>query len=134
MTLRLFTPAEANETLPLVRRIVRDILDRGKRLRALVEDSGAGRGSDAVRAAERELRAFMAELEQIGCSFKDWSFETGLVDFPAEIDGRPVYLCWRSDEPSVGWYHPVEAGFAARRPIPDSLLQESARSCPTSSG
>ena len=43
--------------------------------------------------------------------------ERGLVDFPSLIDGREVYLCWLLDEPAVGHWHGVEAGFAGRRPL-----------------
>ncbi|GIW70489.1 MAG: hypothetical protein KatS3mg102_0031 [Planctomycetota bacterium] len=125
MTARLFTPREASRTLPLVRRIVADILERGRRLRALLQGGWQGREQE-VEQLEQQLDALLAELEQIGCSYKDWSFDVGLVDFPAVIDGQPVYLCWRSDEPRLAWYHPVETGYAARRPIPEELLREEA--------
>jgi hypothetical protein len=39
------------------------------------------------------------------------------VDFPAERDGRPVYLCWRLGEPSVQFWHEIDAGFVGRRPL-----------------
>jgi hypothetical protein len=64
----------------------------------------------------------MKELEEIGCSYKDWSFELGLVDFPSIIDGKEVLLCWRSDEESVKYYHGLLEGFAGRKPIPDDYL------------
>jgi hypothetical protein len=118
----LWTPSEANKTLPLVKRIVADILERGAELRALVHE---GRGETAQRRSEEledQLRDLMRELEQIGCLYKDWGFEAGLVDFPARIDGEKVFLCWRSDEESVTWYHPVEAGFQGRQPIPAEML------------
>ena len=116
-TKRLFTPALANKTLPLVRRIVRDILERGQELRAV-----AGKDREARRRVEGELRPLLKELEMVGCSYKDWSFDMGLVDFPSRIDGQEVLLCWRSDEEAVTHYHTAEAGFAGRRPIPSELL------------
>ena len=36
----------------------------------------------------------------------------GLVDFPSELDGRPVYLCWKLGEPEIQFWHEVDAGFA----------------------
>lgn len=120
-----FTPAEANRTLPLVKRIVADILERGKELRALIEQGGDTPNEEAERETNRlenELHELMRELMRIGCFYKDWGFEMGLVDFPAELDGRTVLLCWRSDEESVTWYHPVDGGFAARQKIPAELL------------
>jgi hypothetical protein len=121
-----FTPAEANRTLPLVRQITADILERGRELR----DVTGGAESDELppgkagraRALESELSELFRELEQIGCSYRDWGFELGLVDFPGTIDGRPVLLCWRSDEPEVRFYHTHDAGYAGRQPIPAALL------------
>ena len=117
-----FTPAEANRTLPLVKRIVADILERGRDLRAAVESAGGDPGYEDERRItriENELRELMRELENIGCYYKDWGFEMGLVDFPAQIDGQDVFLCWRSDEDKVEWYHTHEAGYAGRQPIPE---------------
>lgn len=118
-----FTPAQATRTLPLVKRIVRDLIDRGAELRELAprqRDEGVG---DQIRKLEAEIRDLAEELERIGCSYKDWGFEAGLVDFPAEIDGEQVLLCWRSDEEEVGFYHTYEGGFAGRTPIPAELLE-----------
>lgn len=120
---RLFTPVEANQTLPLVRQIVADILQTGREVR----DLQARHGAAASRHPEflRKLAAMdelMTELTAIGCSFRDWSFEIGLVDFPAIVDGDEVLLCWRSDEPDVRFYHGVNAGYAGRKPIPEGLL------------
>jgi hypothetical protein len=112
---KLFTPAEAEKMLPLVRSIVRDILERGRALREAPD------GYQRARAA-RELRELTRELTRLGCDYKDWSFEHGLVDFPAEIDGQPVLLCWRSDEPRIAFYHEEDAGFAGRKPIPPGLV------------
>ena len=56
-------------------------------------------------------------LERLDIVVRD--LERGLVDFPAVIDGREVYLCWLLDEPSVGHWHGIETGFAGRRPLTD---------------
>jgi hypothetical protein len=58
----------------------------------------------------------LGEINQRGCRVTD--VETGLIDFPAEIDGSAVYLCWQKDEPAVAYYHGLEEGFAGRRPLP----------------
>jgi hypothetical protein len=68
------------------------------------------------------IEGFMQELEEIGCYFKDWNFSIGLIDFPAIIDGREVFLCWRSDEDDIIYYHDAEAGFAGRKLIPPEEL------------
>ena len=71
---------------------------------------------------QEKLEALMDELEQLGCYYKDWNFEIGLVDFPAMINGQEVVLCWRSDEPFIRWHHGVEDGFIGRKLIPENLL------------
>jgi hypothetical protein len=121
---RKFTPAQANATLPLVRRIVADILRTGRGMRALASRPlRTDEARDAYAAGQEQMLVLMHELEAIGCDYKDFGFEHGLVDFPGVIGGRDVLLCWRSDEPRVEWYHAPEAGYAGRRRIPVSLLE-----------
>lgn len=126
--LRLFTVEEANRTLPLVRRIVADIVEENERLQELlprlrsVRLSRRTRGeatrespevlrSEVARSSAR-LEAYLAELAQIGCLLKD---AQGLVDFYSLRDGHPVFLCWRLGEEEVGHWHELEGGFAGRR-------------------
>jgi hypothetical protein len=120
----IFTPARANRALPLVRRIVADILDRSRELRGRAALADDPRADPEFRALEREIGELVSELRNLGCEFKDPSFEAGLVDFPAEIGGRPVWLCWRSDEDRVTHYHGRDEGFASRKRIPDHLLRD----------
>ena len=120
---RLFSPREANETLPLVKRIVGDVNQTGRRLRALGATLGGEARSDPeVKRLMDEIQDLFAELERLGCSYKDWNFEIGLVDFPAVIGGEAVLLCWKSDEPAVAFFHGIIDGFAGRQPIPDVYL------------
>jgi hypothetical protein len=41
----------------------------------------------------------------------------GLVDFRTRRGDEVVYLCWRFGEAAVTHWHPLESGFAGRRPI-----------------
>ena len=115
-TPRIFTPEEASRTLPLVRRIVNDILAAGRRVKQ-VASTKPDDHPDVIREIEK-LESLIKELESLGCHYKDWDFAMGLVDFPATIDGKDVLLCWRSDEPDVCHYHGWDEGFAGRRPLP----------------
>ncbi len=45
--------------------------------------------------------------------------DLGLVDFPSERAGETVYLCWRAGETRIHSWHPVNQGFAGRKPLPD---------------
>ncbi len=124
MTRRRFTPIEANRALPLVRRIAADVLTRGRELRRLAHDEVGDEALPRIGVLQAELAELYAELEHLGCSWRDLGFERGLVDFPSRIGGRDVLLCWKSDEAHVTWYHDAEAGFAGRTPIPRELLEE----------
>jgi hypothetical protein len=123
--LKYFTPSEARKTLPLVRKIVKDILDTSREMRLIAEEIGESVENDPhIQKLADNVEGFMSELEEIGCFFKDWNFSIGLVDFPAMINGREVFLCWRSDEDDILYYHEVETGFASRKLIPPEELTD----------
>ena len=119
---KYFLPQEANKRLPLVKKIVADILEKGKALRSLMEKSQSPAALRECQALQNEIEDLMKELEQIGCFYKDWNFEVGLVDFPARINEQEVFLCWRSDEKNIRWYHGLEDGFVGRKLIPEDWL------------
>ncbi len=127
-----FTVEEANATLPLVRAIVKDltelsreVIQRRERLFSLplarTRDSLDPHGEELAQIEEeldkdsRRLRAYVEELLQLGMEPR--SVTQGLVDFPALIDGRPVYLCWRLGEPEVAYWHERDASFHRRQPL-----------------
>jgi hypothetical protein len=134
---RIFTVREAEATLPLVRRVVNDLLAAYPRWRAYVARyellTGPLRAddiepeelrrtrADVTREAER-INAYMLELDRIGCVFK--GFDAGLVDFYALKEDRLVFLCWKLDEERITHWHEVDAGFAGRQPIDISMLSE----------
>jgi len=123
--LKYFTAAEARKTLPLVRKIVADILDTSREMRLIADEVGSGVEKDPrIQKLADDIEEFMQELEEIGCFFKDWNFSIGLIDFPAIIDGKEVFLCWRSDEDDIMYYHEMETGFAGRKLIPPEELTD----------
>jgi hypothetical protein len=123
--LKYFTPSEAKKTLPLVSKIVKDILDTSREMRLIADEIGEKVENDPrIQKLADNVESFMQELEEIGCFFKDWNFLIGLIDFPAIIDGKEVYLCWRSDEDDIMYYHEVDSGFAGRKLIPPEELTD----------
>ncbi len=72
----------------------------------------------------RRLDEAVEALRSEGIEVKQ--LEDGLVDFYGLVDGHLAFLCWRSDEAEVAFYHPLEGGYATRRPLP-----ERSRSVPT---
>jgi hypothetical protein len=82
-----------------------------------------GRAEDLERDAQllaREIDGFQRELEELGILLKDRRL--GLVDFPSEMNGRQVLLCWRLDEPEVQFWHELDSGYAGRQPLSPSLV------------
>ena len=131
--MQLYTVDRANRTLPLVRRIVEDIVREHARWQAAIARldllTSASTDTPDVRivALEREVQAiardidtFQGELEALDIQLKDRRL--GLVDFPTELDGRRVLLCWRLGEPAVQYWHDEDAGYAGRRPLSPTLV------------
>lgn len=132
--MKLFTVDQANATLPLVRKIVADVVRehaawREKILELDLMASSATADSDPlatqrlerdVQARAREIASFQRELGALGIELKDPRL--GLVDFPSDMNGRRVLLCWRLGEPEVQYWHEVDAGYAGRQPLEPSLV------------
>ena len=126
---RAYSAELANRSLPLVRRIVEDIVAQFARWQTRVREFELVSASNSMSAPdpraeelEREVASLAAELEHfhqeltdLGVEFKDYAL--GLVDFPAELDGRPILLCWRLGEPTVAFWHELEAGYGGRQPL-----------------
>jgi hypothetical protein len=62
-----------------------------------------------------QMAAGVSRIDGLGLTLRD--IESGLVDFPALVAGRQVWLCWRRGEGTVGWWHELESGFGGRRPL-----------------
>jgi hypothetical protein len=129
---KLFTPEEANACLPLVRaiaedmsRLCREVVDRRQRLSFLRERQprgGADPYQEELSQVEEDLQRDMAQLQEYVDELRQLGVEPksaleGLIDFPAMLDGRLVYLCWKLGEPGVLYWHELEAGYQGRHPF-----------------
>ena len=65
--------------------------------------------------SEETVRSALEQIQSTGCVVKD--LDIGLLDFPARINNREVYLCWRLGEDRIRFYHGQDEGFSARKPI-----------------
>jgi hypothetical protein len=119
---RLFTKSDAEGELdelrvrlPRLREARQRLIDTSERITSAVEVDGGGvEGSDWFRAQET-LKQELLWLADRGILLRDP--DTGLVDFPADRDGEPVFLCWRLGEETIGWYHSQRSGFSGRKPL-----------------
>ena len=129
-----FTRAEAEALLPRITPVLHEI----QRLRQAQREHDEALAADRAKvlgnghlppeqlrehqreslAAERQVARLARALGELGVVVKD--LDTGLVDFLALRDDRPIYLCWRLGEPRIAWWHEIEAGFAGRMPLDDN--------------
>jgi hypothetical protein len=70
-----------------------------------------------MRGLVDQMQAEVAWLDERSIALRDIS--TGLIDFPALVNGRQVWLCWRLGEDSLGWWHELDTGFGGRRALAD---------------
>lgn len=119
-----FTIDEVRALLPELQEQARTIV----RLRADLADAQAAlRHGSVPLGGIPEAKALEAHLQQA----IDWFGAHGIhlkgiapliVDFPSELAGEPVLLCWLEGETALGWYHRPEVGFMGRRRLPDTSV------------
>ncbi len=142
MSSRTFTLDEAQDLLPVLESLLRTSID-GKNLMESVDAEllamahkiflAGGMSVNVVylarRKAEREkaiqrVKDAMAEIDAIGVQVKD--LDIGLLDFPCEVDGQLVLLCWKLGEKAITHWHGVSEGFAGRKPV-DARISKAKR-------
>ncbi len=64
-----------------------------------------------------QMIATVAQIDSWSIQLRE--IESGLVDFPALVSGRPVWLCWRLGEDEVAWWHEISTGFDGRKRMED---------------
>lgn len=116
-----YTREEATALLPQLRawlnriKELRHELDRSDKRLASLMSPGNDLGGDLVNHSIRtlaEMQTVLGEFQRREILIKD--IERGLLDFPAIIGGREVFLCWEQDEDSVEFWHDLEAGYGGR--------------------
>lgn len=70
-------------------------------------------GLPEFKAAQARLDELMTQVQETGAELK--GFAPFLLDFPSELDGTPVLLCWLEGDRALEWYHRADLGFAGRR-------------------
>jgi len=128
---RLFTVHEANALLPTLRPLVEQILESIRRLRSVGEtvirrDQLDPDAPDLMEKLHQDveiakligqIKAWVEEINAHGCICK--GVEQGLIDFPCMLGAEVVFLCWQIGEPSIGFWHRIDDGFAGRKPLLD---------------
>ncbi len=47
-----------------------------------------------------------------------------LLDFPCNLKGRVVLLCWKQGETAIEHWHTTQEGFANRKPLDPSMYSQ----------
>jgi hypothetical protein len=125
--MKLFTPTEANDLIPVVRPILEKIKAAHAEIARFREQanaaaSAAQSGGGGMEGGSRyvkllyELGKLTLEIDNLGVQLKDYT--RGLIDFPSWREGHVVLLCWQLGEgDEIEWWHEVEAGFSGRQPL-----------------
>jgi hypothetical protein len=71
--------------------------------------------------AEQRAKDALAEIDSIGVQVKDLNI--GLLDFPCEVEGQIILLCWKLGEKSITHWHGMQEGFAGRKPIDQRIAK-----------
>jgi hypothetical protein len=116
-----YTRDEARDLLPKVRawlkrlNVQRVVVEKFEQRLAHLLHAGHDTGGDTVNQLIRSLadmREILREFQEREIQIKD--IERGLVDFPAILAGKEVFLCWEQDEEDIEFWHDLETGFAGR--------------------
>ena len=136
-----FTIRLANQTLPLVRMIVEDIVELSKEVSetlARLEYLTDGRNYDACQDEySKELSSIEQVTELKSAQVDEFIQELaalhaipagatdGFVDFPASREEESVCLCWRLGEKEVMYWHGRNESCAQRRLVDLPLIRQS---------
>jgi hypothetical protein len=126
---RYFTVEEARALVPRLRGLLIALQTEKRQLDAAAQEAlqlqwkarGNGHLPELVhRDIElyqliQSIRQKIRAIHELGVEIKD--LDLGLVDFPSLREGRAVYLCWKVDEPTVQYWHELDAGFQGRQPL-----------------
>lgn len=117
-----YSVEQANAMLPDLRERIERIrearsqmIERAEKIEERIGSDGGGIADSRWFELTAGLKRDLEELAVMELILRDP--DQGLVDFPAVVDGEDVFLCWRSDEPEVGFWHPPDTGFSGRHPL-----------------
>ena len=128
----LYSLETANHLLPWLeqqfknlRMVNEDLANHKKTLADLLRNRGNNGHSsseevilstrDVVDRLTANMQEVLKGIDDLGILVRN--IEMGLVDFPAERDGRLIYLCWISGESTVAFWHETNVGFTDRQSL-----------------
>jgi hypothetical protein len=141
--MKTFTLEEAQSLLPVLESLLKRAID-GKRAADLIEARlqeltkriflSGGLMVDVARVRRQkasleqhiqQAKDSLNEIDAIGVQVKD--LDTGLLDFPCELNGETVLLCWKMGESRIDYWHTLDAGFRGRQPIDERFTGKASK-------
>ncbi len=116
-----YTRDEARALLPEIRRwlerlnrLRKDVEKFERRLSQMAAQSGdiGGETVNQWIRALADMQEVLVEFQRRQIFIKD--LDRGLIDFPAVLGGREVFLCWEMDEEDIEFWHDLESGYGGR--------------------
>ena len=116
-----YTREEARALLPQIRQWLKQLSTLRRKLsecdQRLARLMGGGNdvGGETVNRWVRvaaDVKATLAEFQRREIQIKE--LDRGLIDFPAILNGKEVFLCWEQDEDDIEFWHDLESGYAGR--------------------
>ncbi len=125
---RIFTLSEANALIPeleqhwtSIKQGRQALLDTKEEVKRASAHASVGGGTvEGVKYIKglQDINASLHAIQEMGVVIKD--AEIGLCDFPYMLNDKLVFLCWKSGETQVRWWHDIDSGYANRQPIDES--------------
>jgi len=86
-----------------------------KKIKYLTEEALMKGDKEALIQYTLQIDRIVKEITEKGIILRDP--DMGLVDFPAVINNRPAYFCWKMDEKDIQYWHYTEEGFRGRKKL-----------------
>jgi hypothetical protein len=117
-----YTLDRANERIPELDEMLTVLRAQRDELRELKTAFEATEPADDQRRIRLRMQGLVDQMQASVARIDGWSItlrdiDTGLVDFPALVSGRQVWLCWQLGEGSIAWWHELDDGFGGRRSL-----------------
>jgi len=117
-----YTLDRANDRIPDLEEMLTLLRAQRDELRDLKATFDAAASGDEGRRLRLRMQGLVDQMQATVARIDGWGItlrdiDTGLIDFPALVSGRQVWLCWRLGEGPVEWWHELDDGFAGRRPL-----------------
>ena len=122
---RIFTLAEANALIPELeqhwtsikqgRQILIDTREEVKKASAQASVGGGTVVGVKYIKGLQDINGSLHAIQEVGVVIKD--VEIGLCDFPFMLNDKLVFLCWKSGEDQVCWWHDIDSGYSNRQPL-----------------